>query len=194
MKKAIYIVIAILLLACGNAYGQRAKLLMGVSAGLTNTVLVRKADTVSLAGRGGYQIGFLFRLQYKKHYGQLDVSFVRGAAEFNVTNIRYIPDIGYYAVAFPLVYGFYVVRSPIYKHRIFGGITTTVIGKIRGPNTFDLGKDMYNNPGWSMTMGTGVDIAFFTIDFKYDLGLRKIYKEVARTQSHELSLILGFVF
>ena len=196
--KALYITVVVLLLACGTASGQRAKLLLGFNAGLNNTGLVRKADTLQISGRGGFQLGLLFRLGYKKHYGQLDIAFVRGATEYNITkNLNRngtIPDIGYYAVSFPLVYGFYVIKYPVYKHRVFGGITTTVVGKVRGENTFGFGKDMYQNPGWSMTLGSGMDIAFFTLDFKYDLGLRKIYKEVARTQSHEISLILGFVF
>jgi len=47
---------------------------------------------------------------------------------------------------------------------------------------------------FSYQLGSGMDIAMFVFDFKYNLGFRSFYKETYRTQTHLFQFTAGVIF
>jgi hypothetical protein len=88
------------------------------------------------------------------------------------------------SIKVPLLLGFKLVNMDKFNIRLLAGPALTfMINKELNPA--DMGDlwpiksvDDLENSVWSMQMGGGIDVLFFTLDVRYELGIDNIYKGI----------------
>ncbi|MCB0501722.1 MAG: hypothetical protein KDD32_03505 [Bacteroidetes bacterium] len=204
MKKWLTIV---LFLCSIGSYGQQLNLQIKPYLGLHTGVFNEKGDSLIRDNIFGYQGGFSFRVSKGKAFLEPGFVFLRSyfeipdtvAAVFNELGIE-DPRVKYNSFEFPVVMGYKFIETPLFKWYVAGGFAMNVSIK---SSILDGKEEVirlkakeygFANPRFSMRLGSGVDIAFFTIDVYYSLGLNSATTSIARTQSHQFELNFGVLF
>ena len=182
---------------------QRPKLTLRVFAGPHTHTFVYKEDPNVTDRFGGWQAAFGLRVTWRKLMGEIDFSFVRNKV------LIPLPDslgLGNEVLAFqlrsfelPLKAGFNFVKTPVFKWWGYTGVAvrfnTKGILDYQGEEYEFKPKDvMLANPNVDWIIGTQFDLAWFTFDLMYSLGVNNALKENIRSNSHELQLSVGLWF
>lgn len=198
-----YFVVSILLLFCMpvRAGGSsRPHLQFGGQVGVNYSSFIDKLEDQDKSVLLGYQGGFFFRISKKKLFTQFNLDFIRNALPVPGRTDTYTPNdvtnFAAFSVGFPIQAGYIAVDRPLIKYRLFGGFEPIIYTKLFIDQERFRNKDLklFVNPNFTMLFGTGIDIAFFTIDFRYNLGLTKVFRENYRSQSHFVQITTGVLF
>jgi len=162
-----------------------------------NVVTVKSKSEPALDGVSvGYLAGFGTRITKRKLYGQLDFNFIRSGISVDLERIGgTLPKSSVRISAFeaPLVVGYKFVNTAFFKWHMFTGINTLIITGVK-ENDFGFQRSDLKNPQFGIRTGSGIDFAFFTFDFHYTYGLKKMIKDAGRTNSHLLEFNIGVIF
>lgn len=204
MKNLRKIVLLLILVLPALAMAQQPKLNIRLLAGINARDFVYRAEGIDPDVLAGWQLGGGLRVSKRRAFVNLDVLFVN-------SGLTLIPgesgDIGLNdpismelrAMELPLSAGYIPVKTPLFKWFLYGGLANriNIKGKIRylgetikfTPN--EVGVHHYN---LGVRFGTQVDLAIFTFDFNYTIGVTNAYKDVIRTNSNEIQISFGLVF
>lgn len=150
----------------------------------------------------GVNGGFSFRVYQKRKMGEIGFDFLRSYIDYSEGDSSNI-EIKLNAFELPITVGYVTTSKPIFKHFIYGGITThfniksfVTFSDETTEESFKLKpRDLaLTNPNFAMRFGTQIDVAMFNFELNYDIGLNKTFKGNTRTQSHQIQLNMGLVF
>jgi hypothetical protein len=166
-----------------------------------------KLETLKKETIYGYQGGFSLRVSRGRAFIEPSFGFLRTHVALSDTIIKQFNDLGlenpqvrFNSFEFPFVIGYKFVQTPMFKWYVAGGLAMSVSIKSQLRDGKEevvrlKGRDLgLRNPRWGLRMGTGVDIAFFNIEFYYGLGLNSSSRTVYRTQTHFFELNFGVLF
>ncbi len=176
--------------------------------GMNASILKYKLDTTYADYKIGYQGGFAFKINKGRKFAEIGFGFTRNYLvidDISLQNLReefqiQDPGVLFTGFQFPVVIGYKFVKTPMFKWQVYGGAVMSVNARtwllddgkrIDKVKTKDIGLKPVS---FEMRLGTGFDIAFFFVDFDYDLGLNSLNTSTFRIQSHALNLKLGFIF
>ncbi|MCB0507465.1 MAG: outer membrane beta-barrel protein [Bacteroidetes bacterium] len=161
----------------------------------------------------GYQGGFFFRVSRQRAFVQFELNFLRSRVFlkngiFNSEINHNIPfdqlNLKYHTVGMPVIFGAYAVKNPLYKLRFYTGIEAEFLTKVNATivqNNNEVyrlerkeKRQIFRNTQFSYQVGMGMDIALFIFDVKYSLGMRSLFKEDYRTQTHLFQFTVGAIF
>ncbi len=190
----------ILVFFCGIIFASRPHLQFGGQVGVNYSSFIDKLEDKDKSKLFGYQGGFFFRVTKNKLHTQFGLDFIRNALPVPGRTDLYTPDdvtnFAAFSVGIPIQAGYMVVKKPLIKYRLFGGFEPIFYTKLFiDEERFKNRKlNLFVNPNVTMLLGTGIDIAFFTMDFRYNLGLTKVFRENYRSQSHFVQITTGVLF
>jgi hypothetical protein len=192
--------------------GGRPRMQIGGQVGANINYFVYK-NGMQKDESAGYEGGIFFRISRQMAFVQFEINFLRTSVNFkngifttllNNTIPFDVLKMKYHTVGIPLVFGAYAVQKPIFKLRFYTGIETTLIARTKvvlkqnDTYTFKLTRpekrQIFRPAQFNYLLATGVDIAMFTIDFKYSVGMRSFFKEEYRTQTHLFQITVGAIF
>jgi hypothetical protein len=190
------------LLCCliAGVFAGRPHLQFGGQVGVNYSSFIDKLIDEDKSKLLGYQGGFFFRISKNKLHTQFNLDFIRNALPVPGRADTYTPDdvtnFAAFSVGIPIQAGYIAVNKPLIKYRLFGGIEPIFYTKlfIDDERFKNRQLKLFVNPNLTMLFGTGIDIAFFTMDFRYNLGLTKVYREIYRSQSHFVQITTGVLF
>ncbi|MBE0646321.1 MAG: PorT family protein [Bacteroidales bacterium] len=176
MKK--YFILSMLVLSSAIVFGQFT---IGPKVGYNASKLSTNLDTVSSTFKSGFQIGVFVRIG-KKFYVQPELYYTTqgGVFESNTNNWQQKVSIG--SLDIPLLVGFKMLNAKVVNLRILAGPLASFVvnksvkdaGGILGPiENADL-----NSINWAIQAGAGLDILFFTLDVRYQIGLNNMIKDI----------------
>lgn len=195
------------LLLLTNLQGQNIKLQIKPFIGGHVGLFREKLETAEKELTYGYQGGFAFRIIKDKAFLEPGFLFLKDYFQLSDTLETVLNELGledpairYNTFEFPIIVGYRFVDTELFKWFVAGGLAMNVSIK---SNIFD-GKEKVakfkaselglSNPRFTMRMGTGFDLAFFTLGMYYNLGLNSVSKSVYRTQSHSFEFNMGILF
>ncbi|MBK9329729.1 MAG: outer membrane beta-barrel protein [Sphingobacteriales bacterium] len=193
--------------------GARPKLQIGFQSGINIDHYVYQYKAQKDVGLG-YQGGIFFRVSRQKVFAQFELNYLWSQVHINSDALtgtigQNIPighlTMRYHTFGIPFIFGAIPVKKPIFKWRIYNGIEADFIMKAHAVLYQQNSKEVYKlklnekrailrPEQFSYQLGTGMDIAMFIFDFKYNLGFRSFYKEVFRTQTHMFQMTAGVIF
>ena len=199
------IIISILILIPLTTMAQRPKMFIKAYGGVHDHYFVYRGEEITSDHFVGFLVGAGFRVSYKKVFGEIDFDFIKTGIKFNVDSTQ-LPGISEEVLEFnfnlfelPTVFGYIPVKTPVFKWYIYTGPVQrfNTRGKVlfQGEEVKFKPKDT-TLPSYNLDwrFGSQVDIAFINIDFRYSIGVTNSLRENIRTNSHEFSLLLGFIF
>ena len=196
----------ILLLAMGPlfAMAQQPKMYLKLFGGVNASTLVYRIENVENDILSGWQVGGGFRVDRRKAFAEIDFAFVEHGITLSPRADDELPledDVNIIMRGFevPITAGYIPIKSPLFRWFLYGGFTNTFALKGRvsyleekikfKPKEANL--HFYN---LGARFGTQVDIAMLNFDFHYTIGITNSFREKARTNSHTLTLSVGFLF
>ncbi len=196
MKKLL-VIFALILGLSASSFATRPSFQLGVGGGGNVQIISLNLSVAKVGGyRVGWHAGLLGRVNIGRLYTQFNVDFIRQ------TNTIYLyddiddtnDDINLWGVNVPLTIGYKIVKTPLFKWRLYSGFGIGFLGKMNGTDDFGFERSDVISPHVTMIYGTGIDLAFVYLDFDYRLGLNKLYDIPARSQTHMFSLTMGILF
>jgi hypothetical protein len=193
--------------------GARPKLQLGFQTGANINYFIYRNQNVQKDVAGGYQGGLFFRISRQKVYAQFEMNYLW--SQVFLKNGIFTTDFGnnipfdnlsfrYHTFGLPFIFGAMAVKKPIFKLRFYNGIESDFILRTRAVleqndlETYRLKRSekrsVLRPEQFSYQLGSGMDIAMFVFDFKYNLGFRSFYKETYRTQTHLFQFTAGVIF
>ncbi len=200
MKKLI-LVLFVLLLGF-NSRAQRPKMHLKASMGFHTMSFIYKQTQLSSDFFFGAQGGFGFRVMQKKKVGEVGFNFVRSFVTYQDDSLGGV-TVKLNSFQLPFTAGYTTVNRPLFKHFLYGGFVAhcnikSFLSLDDYPEVASIKikpSDLFlSNPLFLMRVGTQFDVAMFNIDFNYNLGLNKAFKDNVRTQTHSVHLNLGLIF
>ena len=188
----------LLLLLPLSLQAQRPNLQLGVIFGTNASIINQKLVELDPGVGAGFQGGFYFRITKLKVYGEVGMNFIRQTAFLSINSLDSLiaeeNGIRLFKSEFPLIVGWKPVKTPLLKWRLYSGFIPTFIGRVFDDNDLGYDKKQWTNPNIGWRLGTGVDIAFFTLDFNYSVEIVKSLRRVFRTQSQLFQFNFGVIF
>lgn len=198
--KHIILLFALLFLLSQPLHAQRPNLQLGFQAGINGTYLEARLDDPTELFGVGYQGGIYFRVTKKRGFGEIGLNFIRSVSfsskEEMKNDINLEDNLVVFNTEIPIMAGYKLIKTPFTKWRLYSGLNVSFTGKTFNEeisNTSIRRKD-FQQPHLGVRVGTGVDIAFFTLDMNYTLGMTNALKFDFWTQSHFWMFNGGVVF
>ena len=144
----------------------------------------------------GYMGGFGARITKHRIFGEMNFNFIRSGIPLNLPRIvgsSRKSDVRVSAFELPIVGGYKFVNKALFKWSMYAGINTLLITKV-SDNQFGFEKSRLKNPQFGARFGSGVDLAFFTLNLHYTYGLNGLIKEGPRGHSHFFEFNIGVIF
>ncbi len=193
--------------------GARPKMQVGFQSGVNIYHYIYENKGQKDIG-AGYQGGIFFRVSRQKVFAQFEMNYLWTQVHINSDaltgtfgqniSIDHL-TMRYHIFGIPFIFGAIPVKKPIFKWRIYNGIeadfnlkTHAVLYQQNSKEVYKLKqyekRSILRPEQFSYQLGTGMDIAMFVFDFRYNLGFRSFYKEVFRTQTHMFQMTAGVIF
>ena len=198
------LLITCLVFACICAVSaQRPKLTLRVFGGAHSHTFVYKEDPKTSDTFAGWQGSFGFRVTWRKLMGEVDFSFVRNKLTLNLPDTISADNerVTFRLNAFelPLKAGVNIVHTPIFKWYGYSGIALRFPTRLRiefEDEEYELTpkEAMISSPNVDWIVGTQFDVAWFTFEVMYSLGINNALRESIRTNSHEVHFSVGLWF
>ena len=176
MKK--YIILSLLLLSSAIVFGQFT---VGPKVGYNASKFSTDLDTITSNFKSGFQIGVFVRIG-KKFYLQPELYYSTqgGVFESNTTDWQQKVSIG--SLDLPVLVGFKLLNTKAVNLRILAGPLASFVvnksvkdaGGVLGP----IENADINSINWAVQLGAGLDVLFFTLDVRYQIGLNNMIKEI----------------
>ena len=176
MKK--YLIILAMVLFSVSVFGQFT---IGPKVGYNASKLSTNLDTITSNFKSGFSIGVFVRIG-KRFYFQPEVYYTTqgGVFESNAKDWKQKVNIG--SLDIPALVGFKLIKSKVVNLRILAGpLASFVVNKsvkdaegILGP----IKNADINSVNWAVQVGAGLDVLFFTLDVRYQIGLNNLIKTI----------------
>lgn len=187
-----------------NSSKREHKINFGIKGGFTSSLFL--VSNLSINGisidevQNNYKIGYFgsmfMRINFGKHFLQPEVSY-----NINRCNITFFEPgetentsepasitSSIHSIDIPILYGYNVIKDGDYSMAIFGGPKLRYIWNKESEVTFknfsinNLHERLYPLNA-SFTIGTSVTISRVFFDFRYDIGLHNISREVTESNN-----------
>ncbi|MDR1004712.1 MAG: PorT family protein [Prevotellaceae bacterium] len=171
----------------------------GIKGGFTSSLFLVSRLALSNIGvkevQNNYKLGYFgslfMRINFKRHFLQpevsytinrCDITFVKPDAEGVTPGTASIIS-SIHSIDVPVIYGYNIIKEGPYGMAIFGGPKLLYIRNSKSKVTFDNFdrpdiKEELNPLNLSMTLGVAVTISRIFFDFRYDIGLHNISKQI----------------
>ncbi len=176
MKK--YLIILAMVLFSVSVFGQFT---IGPKVGYNASKLSTNLDTITSNFKSGFSIGVFVRIG-KRFYFQPEVYYTTqgGVFESNENNWEQKVIIG--SLDIPALVGFKLIKSKIVNLRILAGpLASFVVNKSvkdAGGALGPIENADINSVNWAIQAGAGLDVLFFTLDVRYQIGLNNLIKTI----------------
>ncbi len=191
-----YLIILVLVLSSTIVFGQFT---IGPKVGYNASKFSTDLDTISSKFKSGFQIGVFVRIG-KKLYFQPEIYYTTqgGVFESNKNNWEQKVSIG--SLDIPALVGFKLINTKIINLRILAGPLASFVvnksvkdaGGILGP----IENADINSVNWAVQVGAGLDVLFFTLDVRYQIGLNNLIKTIENSDINSKNSVwvvsLGF--
>lgn len=198
------ILISFFLLACTVVVSaQRPKLTLRVFGGAHTHTFVYKEDPKTSDTFGGWQGSFGFRITWRKLMGEIDFSFVRNRLTLTLPDsVNKEEDLFVFrlnAFELPIKAGLNIVHTPVFKWYGYTGLglrfpTKVFVDFEDDEFEFSAKEVGLSSPNVDWIVGTQFDVAWFTFEVMYSLGINNALRESIRTNSHEVHFSVGLWF
>ncbi|MDR0895978.1 MAG: PorT family protein [Prevotellaceae bacterium] len=171
----------------------------GIKGGFTSSLFLVSKLALNNIGvdevQNNYKLGYFgslfMRINFKKHFLQpeisytinrCDITFVKPPVEGANAGIASIAS-SIHSIDVPIIYGYNIIKEGPYGMAIFGGPKLRYV--LNGQSKVDF--DNFDHPGikeelnplnLSVTLGVAVTISRIFFDFRYDIGLHNISRQV----------------
>ena len=168
--------------------------------------------------RVGYLAAVFMRINFGRHFLQTEASYNVNNCDITFTKpLAEAPPLGtqtgerssissrIYSFDFPVLYGYNFIKQGAYHMAVFAGPKIRLLWREKSDISFqnfdetDLKEELYPM-GVSFTVGTSVTISPIFFDFRYDIGLLSLTKQLSGNEVHYkrrdnvLSFSLGIFF
>jgi hypothetical protein len=171
----------------------------GLKGGFTSSLFLVSRLALNNIGveevQNNYKLGYFgslfMRVNFKRHFIQPEVSYTINRCDISFTkpNVEGVTPgtasitSSIHSIDVPIIYGYNIIKDGPYGMAIFGGPKLRYI--LNGPSdiTFDNFEltgiqEELNHLNLSLTLGVAVTISRIFFDFRYDIGLHNISKQV----------------
>ena len=184
----------------------------GIKGGFTSALFIvsdlmvngRQIDEVQNNYKIGYFGSFFLRINRGNHFFQPEVSYVVNRCEITFPKPQANDDMttlaseasvnsSLHSIDIPLLYGYNIIKQGPYGLALFGGPKLRFLWKQKCDLTFrnfdqqDIRETLYPLNA-ALTLGVSVTIAPIFFDFRYDIGLHNISKQVTYTSTDNSQL------
>ncbi|MDM1408882.1 porin family protein [Myroides sp. DF42-4-2] len=190
MKK-LSLLFSIMLVALSfNSYAQ-SPINIGIKTGLNFTDFSSNPKVYSTKNSTGFGVGAMARINISRSYIQADLMYSEKSVKFEwafgsdkatMKNIE-----------IPVVYGYKLLKSPLYNLRVFGGGVYTAVLNNLSKGAVDNAFNEFDKSNIGYRVGAGVDILKFTVDVSYDGGLSNISKDFS-SKPNTWFIAVGYKF
>ena len=176
MKK--YLIILAMVLFSVSVFGQFT---IGPKVGYNASKLSTNLDTITSNFKSGFSIGVFVRIG-KRFYFQPEVYYTTqgGVFESNAKDWKQKVNIG--SLDIPALVGFKLIKSKVVNLRILAGpLASFVVNKSvknAGGVLEPIKNADINSVNWAVQVGAGLDVLFFTLDVRYQIGLNNLIKTI----------------
>ncbi|MBW6460575.1 MAG: PorT family protein [Bacteroidales bacterium] len=146
----------------------------GPKAGYSTSRLSTDIEDIKESIRHNLQVGAFIRVG-KKLYFQPEIYYATsgGSIEFKSTGLE--ETIKLQSIGVPLLVGYKLLNIKVFNFRIFAGPAANfIVNKSTDIDGF-FDEDNFKDISWGIDIGTGLDIFFLTLDFRYEFGLNNLY-------------------
>jgi len=176
MKK--HFILLVLLLSSALVFGQFN---IGPKVGYNASKFSTDLDTVTSTFKSGFQIGVFVRIG-KKFYLQPELYYTTQGGVFSGNTTNWEQKVNLSSLDLPVLVGFKLINAKVVNLRILGGPLASFVvnksvkdaGGIPGP----IENADINSVNWAVQLGAGLDVLFFTLDVRYQIGLNNVIKEI----------------
>ena len=173
-----------------NSYAQ-SPINIGIKAGANFTNFSSNPKEYSSKTASGFGVGAMTRINLNRSYIQADLMYSEKSIKFesplssDKTKMKNIE--------IPVVYGYKLLKSPLYNVRIFGGGVYSVILNDLSKGSVDHAFDKFDKSNIGYRVGAGVDVLKFTVDVSYDGGLNNVSKDFS-SKPNTWFIAVGYKF
>ena len=147
--------------------------------GLNFSKLTDEPENFDQSARVGYQLGGTVEIG-KKLYFEPGIFWAKMGSELvhdSASAQDY--DLNINAIHIPAFVGYQIIggdKENIFGLRVFGGPTLSWITSIKSDDT-KIDKEEFADLIWGIDAGAGIDLWILFIDFGYEWGLTKVFKD-----------------
>ncbi|MGG5507304.1 MULTISPECIES: porin family protein [unclassified Myroides] len=190
MKKLGLLFSIILTTFAFNSYAQ-SPINVGIKTGLNFTDFSSNPKEYSTKNSSGFGVGAMARINLNRSYIQADVMYTEKSVKFesplgsDKTTMKNIE--------IPVVYGYKLLKSPLYNVRVFGGGVYSVVLNNLSKSSVDNAFNEFDKSNIGYRVGAGVDVLKFTFDVSYDGGLSNVSKDFS-SKPNTWFIAVGYKF
>jgi hypothetical protein len=198
------LIILLILLGPLVAHTQQPKMYIKFFAGFNISGLDYKVEDVDTDILGGAQLGGGFRIERRALMLEIDFAYIvqsltlsprlNDKLEINedVTIIMRSLDI-------PFLAGYSAIKTPVFGIFLYGGLSNrfSFSGWVEYKDEdvkFKPKEAQMHIYNLGVRFGTQIDLAMFTFDLSYTVGVTNSFRDQTRTNSHTVMLNFGFLF
>ncbi|MGG5576089.1 porin family protein [Myroides sp. C15-4] len=174
-----------------NSYAQ-SPINVGIKTGLNFTDFSSNPKEYSTKNSSGFGVGAMARINISRSYIQADLMYTEKSIKFESANggsdKKTLKNI-----EIPVVYGYKLLKSPLYNVRLFGGGVYSVVLNNLSKGAVDEAFNEFDKSNIGYRVGAGVDILKFTVDVSYDGGLSNISKSFS-SKPNTWFIAVGYKF
>lgn len=173
-----------------NSYAQ-SPLNVGIKAGLNFTDFSSNPKEYSTKNSSGFGVGAMARINISRSYIQADLMYTEKSVKFE--SAFGSDKATMKNIEIPVVYGYKLLKSPLYNVRLFGGGVYSVVLNNLSKSSVDNAFNEFDKSNIGYRVGAGVDILKFTVDVSYDGGLSNISKDFS-SKPNTWFIAVGYKF
>ncbi|MBB1149539.1 PorT family protein [Myroides sp. NP-2] len=190
MKK-LSLLFSIMLVALSfNSYAQ-SPINIGIKTGLNFTDFSSNPKDYSTKNSTGFGVGAMARINISRSYIQADLMYSEKSVKFE--SAFGSDKATMKNIEIPVVYGYKLLKSPLYNLRVFGGGVYTAVLNNLSKGAVDNAFNEFDKSNIGYRVGAGVDILKFTVDVSYDGGLSNISKDFS-SKPNTWFIAVGYKF
>ncbi|MGS4347253.1 porin family protein [Myroides odoratus] len=173
-----------------NSYAQ-SPINVGIKAGANFTNFSSNPKEYSSKTASGFGVGAMARINLNRSYIQADLMYSEKSIKLesdlssDKTKLKNIE--------IPVVYGYKLLKSPLYNLRVFGGGVYSVILNDLSKGAVDNAFNDFDKSNIGYRVGAGVDLLKFTVDVSYDGGLNNVSKSFS-SKPNTWFIAVGYKF
>ncbi|WP_158960507.1 porin family protein [Myroides fluvii] len=173
-----------------NTYAQ-SPINVGIKAGANFTNFSSNPKEFSSKTASGFGVGAMARINLNRSYIQADLMY-------SEKNIKFESELSsdktkMKNIEVPVVYGYKLLKSPLYNVRVFGGGVYTVVLNDLSKGSVDNAFNEFDKSNIGYRVGAGVDVLKFTFDVSYDGGLNNVSKNFS-SKPNTWFIAVGYKF
>jgi len=181
MKKLIFSAILVLV-----TVSLSAQLSFGPKIGYNTSKLSVDRSEITTELKNSFQFGLFARIG-KKVYFQPELAWLTQGGIFKdedgKINSPFKQEVSLKTVQVPVMIGYKLIDLKLVNVRVMGGPVASFVTDKEIENKVDNYIDPIKQADikdaiWSLQLGVGADVAMFTLDIRYNIGLTKIINEI----------------